>query len=105
MSAFKTKLALCVTILGFIAVWVAFIAIPIETVRPAQTRLQQYWVTYRLVNIGFTTDQAAEAIRELDIERLGRLAGALGSSVPHSDFISVIGGLLALSTLGSILLL
>lgn len=97
------KLALCVTIIGFTLIWVTQIAVPIETVRPSQVRLQQYWVTYRLVGIGFTAEQAAEAIHNLDSERLGKLAGALGSSAPHSDFISVIGALLAMIMLALIL--
>ena len=105
MADIKMKLALCVTVLGLAMVWVTQIAIPIESMRPTQIRLQQYFVAYRLVNLGFTAEQAADAIRDLDVERLEKLSGTLGSGAPNADFISVIGGILAMTLLGSILLL
>jgi hypothetical protein len=105
MPGLKMKLALCVTLVGLAVLWFTFIALPIQSVRHSQAKLQQYWVTYRLVSIGFTAEQASEAIHGLEPERLERLAGNLGTNVPGAALVTVIGGLLGMLLLGLILLI
>lgn len=88
-----------------VALWLAVSVLP--WVLPARSaiavRIQRKTVEARLVQLGFTADQARQSVISLDTERLAALAGTLGTATGGFIVLGFLALMSSTATIGLIL--